>query len=160
MCTANPWSRSSNPIVQARAQRPQKRFATGQSLTGAVKNWAERAAIPCVSPSPPQVIGDAMEVVQSLPDRQFDRIIHDPPTFALGGALYSTAFYSALSRILAARGVLYHYTGDPSSHGTARVVKGVVKRLHEVRRRDGGRLRGDDATPRWGPGDWRGLGHF
>lgn len=85
----------------------------------------------CWIPSP-QVIGDAMEVVASLPDKTFDRIIHDPPTFALGGALYSTTFYSSLSRILATKGVLYHYTGDPSSTGTARVVKGVVKRLHDV----------------------------
>lgn len=76
-----------------------------------------------------------MDVVASLPDRQFDRIVHDPPTFALGGGLFSTVFYEQLCRILAARGVLYHYTGDPESKGTARVVKGVVKRLQEVGKR-------------------------
>lgn len=47
-----------------------------------------------------------MDVVQTLPDRQFDRIIHDPPTQALGGSLYSSAFYESLHRILATRGAL------------------------------------------------------
>ena len=32
-----------------------------------------------------QLYGNAADVVPTLPDGSFDRIIHDPPTFALAG---------------------------------------------------------------------------
>ena len=47
-----------------------------------------------------QLIGDAAELVASFEDQSFDRILHDPPTFALAGDLYSTEFYTNLARIL------------------------------------------------------------
>lgn len=55
------------------------------------------------------------ETLASLvPDAYFHQIIHDPPRFALAPALYSLNFYRELFRILAPRGTLYHYTGDPN----------------------------------------------
>ena len=32
-----------------------------------------------------QLYGNAADVVPTLPDASFDRIVHDPPTFALAG---------------------------------------------------------------------------
>ena len=78
-----------------------------------------------------QLYGNAADVVPTLPDASFDRIIHDPPTFALAGELFSTEFYGHLRRILAPKGRLYHYIGDPASKSAGNVAKGVVQRLKE-----------------------------
>jgi predicted methyltransferase len=79
-----------------------------------------------------QIIGDAFEVVQSLDDGAFSRIIHDPPTFSLAGELYSGEFYRELFRVLASRGRLFHYIGDLDSRSGRNVVKGVTRRLQEA----------------------------
>jgi hypothetical protein len=47
-----------------------------------------------------QLIGSAVDLVETFPDASFDRILHDPPTFTLAGDLYSLEFYSQLSRLL------------------------------------------------------------
>jgi len=76
-----------------------------------------------------QLYGNGADVVPTLPDSSFDRILHDPPTFALAGELFSENFYRELFRVLKPKGVLYHYVGDPSSKSAGNVAKGVVERL-------------------------------
>jgi uncharacterized protein len=84
------------------------------------------------SPKIHQIMGDAYEVVQTLKDSSFTRIIHDPPTFSLAGELYSGAFYQQLFRVLKRGGRLYHYIGDPNSKASGGVTKGALKRLQEA----------------------------
>ncbi len=79
-----------------------------------------------------QRIGDAFDEVPHFADSQFSRIIHDPPTFALAGHLYSAEFYAHLWRILARGGKLFHYIGDPSSRSGRNTTRGVVERLKQV----------------------------
>lgn len=79
-----------------------------------------------------QVIGDAAEVIAEFADHAFDRIIHDPPMVALAGELYSGAFYAQLARVLARKGRLFHYIGDPESATGRRVTAGVIRRLGEA----------------------------
>ena len=79
-----------------------------------------------------QVMGDAAEVVQSLADESFSRIIHDPPTFSLAGDLYSGTFYRQLYRVLRRGGRLFHYIGDPHSKASGGITKGVQRRLQEA----------------------------
>ncbi|RME84426.1 MAG: methyltransferase domain-containing protein, partial [Caldilineae bacterium] len=45
-------------------------------------------------------LGDAAEVVLTLPDASFDCVIHDPPMFALAGHLYAAEFYRRLRQLL------------------------------------------------------------
>lgn len=73
--------------------------------------------------------GDAFDVVETLPDGQFNRVIHDPPMFSLAGHLYSQAFYEELYRVLSDRGRLFHYIGDLKSRSGAGVARGVRQRL-------------------------------
>jgi len=75
------------------------------------------------------VIADIHELIVDLDDGFFDRIIHDPPTLSLAGELYSEAFYRELYRVLARRGRLFHYIGDPSSRSGGRTTDGVIRRL-------------------------------
>ena len=39
-----------------------------------------------------RLLGDSYDLLDTLKDRSFDRIIHDPPMFKLAGHLYSQAF--------------------------------------------------------------------
>lgn len=84
------------------------------------------------NPKITQLSGDAVELVKGFSERKFARIIHDPPTFKLGGELYSLAFYRELYRILQSRGKLFHYIGDPQSDSGKRTTSGVVQRLLEA----------------------------
>ena len=59
--------------------------------------------------------GDVTQIIARFENGCFDRIIHDPPTLALGGDLYGDEFYIELFRVLGARGVMFHYTGTPGS---------------------------------------------
>ncbi len=79
-----------------------------------------------------QMIGDAYEVVPTIADARFDRIMHDPPTLKLAGPLYSGAFYRELYRVLKRGGRLFHYTGDLKSQTGSSIMRGVVRRLQEV----------------------------
>ena len=79
------------------------------------------------------ILGDAYEVVPSLPEARFDYIIHDPPRFALAGHLYSAEFYRSLLRALKPGGRLFHYTGEPGSrYRRIDLRKGVMRRLREA----------------------------
>lgn len=74
-------------------------------------------------------LGDAFDVLETLPDQSFRRIIHDPPMFKLAGHLYSTDFYREMYRVLASKGRIFHYIGDPTSKSGRNVTKGVAQRL-------------------------------
>ena len=76
-----------------------------------------------------QLYGNGADVVKTFADAEFDRIITDPPTFALAGELYSSEFYAELKRVLKPKGKLYHYIGDPKSSSGSTVAAGVVRRL-------------------------------
>lgn len=75
------------------------------------------------------IVADIAELIEELPDASFDRVIHDPPTMSLAGELYSEAFYRQLHRVLARRGRLFHYIGDPESRSGRRTTEGVIRRL-------------------------------
>jgi len=79
-----------------------------------------------------RVMGDACEVVPTFAGESFDRVMHDPPTFALAGELYSGVFYRELYRVLKRGGRLFHYVGDPESKASGGVTRGVVRRLQEA----------------------------
>jgi uncharacterized protein len=82
------------------------------------------------SPDPGGVLslthGDILQHVDSMPDRSFDAILHDPPRFGIAGELYSQAFYDRLARLLKRRGALFHYTGSPNRLTSNRDVPGEV----------------------------------
>jgi predicted methyltransferase len=79
-----------------------------------------------------QRLGDVSEAIGELPAGAFDVVVHDPPTVALGGDMYSGAFYVQLARVLRRRGRLYHYIGDTRSAYGRRVLPGVIRRLREA----------------------------
>ncbi len=79
-----------------------------------------------------QVIGDAFEMVRDLPDREYSRVIHDPPAMSLGGELYSRDFYRQLRRVVRPNGRVFHYIGDPESASGRNITRGVVQRLGEA----------------------------
>lgn len=83
------------------------------------------------NPKIQQIMGDAYDVVQTLEDSSFARIIHDPPNFSLAGDLYSGVFYRELFRLLKRGGRLYHYIGDPQSKASGGVTRGALRRLQE-----------------------------
>jgi predicted methyltransferase len=84
------------------------------------------------SPKITQIIGDSYDEVANFADASFARVIHDPPTFALGGDLYSGDFYAELFRILKPGGRLFHYIGDLNSSSGSRVSRGAAERLRRV----------------------------
>ncbi len=76
-----------------------------------------------------QLIGDSAELIEQLADESFDRIVHDPPAFSLGGQLYSEALYRHFHRVLRRGGRLFHYVGDPHHASGRGITRGVVRRL-------------------------------
>lgn len=83
-------------------------------------------------PSIALVLADSLELVAAVPDGAFAAILHDPPTLSRAGDLYSGAFYRELFRVLAWRGQLFHYTGEPGAARGRDVVSGVVRRLEQA----------------------------
>jgi predicted methyltransferase len=79
-----------------------------------------------------QIMGDSMERVQEFAPGSFARIVHDPPMLTRAGELYSGEFYGYLYRVLAKRGRLYHYVGDPESRSGRNITRGVMRRLQEA----------------------------
>lgn len=79
-----------------------------------------------------RMIGDAGEILPTLADASFARILHDPPQLSLAGHLYSLEFYRELRRVLARGGRLFHYIGDPNSPFGSRTTSGVMRRLHDA----------------------------
>jgi uncharacterized protein len=83
-------------------------------------------------PNIQQMIGDAADILPTLADASFARIMHDPPQLSLAGHLYSEEFYCELRRVLARGGRLFHYIGDPASPFGSRTTSGVMRRLHDA----------------------------
>jgi predicted methyltransferase len=79
-----------------------------------------------------RIIGDSFEEIGKFKDNSFAAVIHDPPTMALAGNLYSGEFYKQAFRVLQERGRMFHYIGDPNSAAGSKVTRGVVKRLHDA----------------------------
>lgn len=75
------------------------------------------------------VIADAYTQIREFAGGAFACVIHDPPTFSLAGELYSEEFYRQVHRVLAPRGRLFHYVGDPTSKLGRRMTTSVVQRL-------------------------------
>lgn len=84
------------------------------------------------SPKITTILGDSYDVVPAFASESFDAIIHDPPTFALAGDLYSLEFYRQLHRVLRPRAKLFHYIGDPESRSSGSVTRSAAKRLQEA----------------------------
>jgi predicted methyltransferase len=74
-------------------------------------------------------LGDSIDLTAGFADETFDRILHDPPTLALAGDLYSGAYYQQLFRLLKRGGRLFHYIGDLASPSGQRTSRGVIERL-------------------------------
>jgi predicted methyltransferase len=79
-----------------------------------------------------QLVGDSFDVIQEFESGAFARIVHDPPTLSLAGALYSGEFYRQLFRVLARGGRVFHYIGDLDSKLGQSVSRGAIRRLREV----------------------------
>jgi len=79
-----------------------------------------------------RIVGDSWDIANMFPDRTFDAIIHDPPTFSLAGHLYAQTIYDNFFRILKDKGRLFHYIGNPDSRSGASVGRGVVNRLEKA----------------------------
>ena len=79
-----------------------------------------------------QRLGDAGEVVTTLPDAAFAHVVHDPPMFSLAGHLYGAEFYAHLFRILRPKGKLFHYIGNPDSPSGKITTAGAIRRLHDT----------------------------
>ncbi len=80
-------------------------------------------------PNIEQRLGDSQDLIEAFADDTFDRILHDPPTLALAGDLYSGAYYRELFRVLKRGGRLFHYIGDLASPSGQRTSRGVIERL-------------------------------
>ncbi len=76
------------------------------------------------------ILGDAIKIVNDLPNNFYDRIIHDPPKISKSsGQLYSHDFYLELFRILKNGGILYHYTGKSGRLRRLNILGSVASRL-------------------------------
>ncbi len=78
------------------------------------------------------VLGDAFQVLDEMPEDEFDFVLHDPPVFAFAPRLYSREFYFKLRRVLRDGGRLFHYTGAPGKHRGIDIQRGVMRRLREA----------------------------
>jgi hypothetical protein len=78
-----------------------------------------------------QLIGDCFDIIEEFESECFTVVLHDPPTFALAGDLYSKAFYDSVYRVLRKNGRLFHYIGNPRSRSGRNMTGGVIRRLHE-----------------------------
>ena len=79
------------------------------------------------------ILGDSFHILDALPTRFFDLVIHDPPRLTHAGELYSEEFYRKLYRVMAVGGKLFHYTGEPRSrYRGVDLQRGVQRRLKEV----------------------------
>ncbi|MBN1877838.1 MAG: methyltransferase [Anaerolineae bacterium] len=84
------------------------------------------------NPKITQCIGDSYDVIETLDDTYFTRIIHDPPMYNLAPHLYSSDFYMELYRVLRGSGRMFHYIGNPESKSGRSVTRGVIQRLLAV----------------------------
>jgi predicted methyltransferase len=80
-----------------------------------------------------KVIGDSFYLVDALPAKHFDYIIHDPPRHSRAGHLYGAEFYQKLARVIKPGGEMFHYTGEPrSKYRGVNLQRGITERLSGV----------------------------
>jgi predicted methyltransferase len=72
--------------------------------------------------------GDVSREIETLPDRSYDAVLHDPPRFGIAGELYSQSFYDQLARVTKPRGTLFHYTGTANKVTSGRDIHTEVAR--------------------------------
>lgn len=65
------------------------------------------------SPAIHLVEDTVVDHLSDFSDGFFDRVLHDPPTFAYAPELYASEFYEELFRLLKPQGKLYHYCPNP-----------------------------------------------
>ena len=87
--------------------------------------WSRLLAHPSVT----ILLGDALEVLEELPEGCFDAAVHDPPTFRIAGELYGLEFYRRLRRVLRRGARVFHYTGWPGKHRGLDIQRGVARRM-------------------------------
>ncbi len=76
------------------------------------------------------ILGDILEVSESLPLASFDVIIHDPPRLTSStGDLYSLELYKRFYELLKPGGILFHYTGEPGRKRRLNIPRSVARRL-------------------------------
>ncbi|MDD5148363.1 MAG: hypothetical protein PHH08_02765 [Candidatus ainarchaeum sp.] len=75
---------------------------------------------------------NVFEGIKNFPGGYFDRILHDPPRFALARELYGRPFYCELFRVLKKGGILFHYTGSPGEKKGIDFQGQAIKRLKET----------------------------
>ncbi|MDD5163457.1 MAG: methyltransferase [Candidatus ainarchaeum sp.] len=75
---------------------------------------------------------NVFDAIKKFPDNFFDRILHDPPRFALARELYGRPFYCELYRALKKGGILFHYTGSPGEKKGIDFQGNAIKRLKET----------------------------
>jgi len=84
------------------------------------------------NPKIDQLVGDSAQLIEGMADLSVDSILHDPPMIMLAGEMFSTALYEQFLRVLRVGGRLFHYVGDPETHGGSRTTRSVTERLHRV----------------------------
>lgn len=79
------------------------------------------------------ILGDALQVLDELEKGYFNKIVHDPPTYAVAEDLYSFEFYKKLYDILPSKGKVFHYIGYPKEvSGSKNIKAGIIKRCKSV----------------------------
>jgi len=79
------------------------------------------------------LVGDAFNLIDTLPSGFFSYIVHDPPRLTLAGHLYSQSFYFKMIGSLKRGGGLFHYTGEPGSRRRRiNLHRGVMQRLRRA----------------------------
>jgi predicted methyltransferase len=79
------------------------------------------------------VHADVAACIAGIADASIDAVLHDPPRFAIAGALYAQSFYQQIARVLRRGGKLFHYTGSPNRLSRGRdLAREVVQRLRRA----------------------------
>ncbi len=74
---------------------------------------------------------DVFSALGEFPAATFDRIIHDPPTFARSPELYSLEFHRELYRVLKPKGILYHYCPHPQKTKGKQLYPRLLRQLRD-----------------------------
>ena len=70
--------------------------------------------------------------IESFKDNNFERIIHDPPTFKFAPELFSKEFYKKLFRVLKNKGKIYHYAPWPQKSKGRVFYHKIVNNLKDI----------------------------
>jgi len=70
--------------------------------------------------------------IKKFESEEFDKIIHDPPSFSHAHEIYSSQFYKELFRVLKKGGVLFHYVGSVGRGRGRKIERDVERRLEAI----------------------------